>query len=77
MTMPDILSQDPDGPPVPELSHLITEDDRPVDNRFSERQQKLLSAVLFESWDEGKPFEALVDVGLPRLLLQERAEPPT
>ncbi len=49
---------------APDLCHLITEDDNPVDNRFSERQFKLLTHCLLESWNEGKPFEALSDVGL-------------
>ena len=48
----------------PDLSHLITEDDVPVDNRYSERQMPLLTNSLFESWEEGKPFEALTNVGL-------------
>jgi Uma2 family endonuclease len=46
------------------MAHLITEDDTPVDNRFSERQQRLLPSILFASWPEGKPFEALSNVGL-------------
>ena len=46
------------------MEHLVTEDDTPVDNRFSERQQRLLPAILFSSWEEGKPFEALSNVGL-------------
>jgi Uma2 family endonuclease len=53
-----------EDPIAPDLTHLITEDDKPVDNRYSERQFKLLSLPLFDSWDEGKPFEALSDVGL-------------
>ena len=48
----------------PDLSHLVTEDDTPVDNRFSERQQRLLPHLLFSSWPEGRPFEALSNVGL-------------
>lgn len=28
----------------PDVEHLVTEDDTPVDNPFSERQQKLLRA---------------------------------
>lgn len=51
-------------PPRPDTSHLITEDDRPVDNRFSERQMRMLPHILHSSWHEGKPFEALADVGL-------------
>ena len=46
------------------MAHLVTEDDTPVDNRFSERQQRLLPTLLFSSWEEGKPFEALSNVGL-------------
>ena len=46
------------------MSHLVTEDDRPVDNRFSERQQRMLPHILFSSWDQGRPFEALSNVGL-------------
>jgi Uma2 family endonuclease len=51
-------------PIAPDLSHLITVDDKPVDNLYSERQFKLLTVPLFDSWDEGKPFEAMSDVGL-------------
>ena len=54
----------PEEPLAPDLSHLVTEDETPVDNRYSERQYSLLKVPLFESWDEGKPFEALTDVGL-------------
>ena len=55
----------PQGEPLaPDLSHLITEDEKPVDNRYSERQFTLLSLPLFDSWEQGKPFEALTDVGL-------------
>jgi Uma2 family endonuclease len=46
------------------MAHLVTEDDTPVDNRHSERQRRLLPDILFASWSEGKPFEALTDVGL-------------
>ena len=46
------------------MAHLVTEDDTPVDNRFSERQQRLLPSILFSSWEEGKPFEAVSNVGL-------------
>lgn len=60
-TYPQIQSEEPSAP---DLSHLITEDDTPVDNRYSERQFSLLKIPLFESWEEGKPFEALTDVGL-------------
>ena len=64
MSMADPLQYQAEQTFAPDLSHLITEDDTGVDNRYTERQQKLLSVPLFESWEEGKPFEALVDVGV-------------
>jgi len=54
----------PEEPLAPDLSHLVTEDETPVDNRYSERQYSLLKVPLFDCWEEGKPFEALTDVGL-------------
>jgi len=64
MDVAETLSTPHEEPLAPDLSHLITEDEKPVDNRYSERQYTLLSLPLFDSWDEGKPFEALTDVGL-------------
>lgn len=64
MDVAETLSTPNDEPLAPDLSHLVTEDEKPVDNRYSERQYTLLSLPLFDSWDEGKPFEALTDVGL-------------
>jgi len=51
----------------PDISHLITEDDTPVDNIFSERQMALLRASLYDSWPgpgDGRPFVAMANVGL-------------
>lgn len=64
MDVAETISTPYPEPPAPDLTHLITEDDKPVDNRFSERQFTLLSLPLFDSWEQGKPFEALTDVGL-------------
>ena len=64
MDVAETLSTPNEEPLAPDLSHLVTEDDKPVDNRYSERQYTLLSLPLFDSWEEGKPFEALTDVGL-------------
>ncbi len=36
-----------DLPESPDVSHLITEDDTPVDNLFSEKQQRLLTRPLY------------------------------
>jgi Uma2 family endonuclease len=51
----------------PDVEHLITEDDTPVDNIFSEKQQRLLTEPLYHSPDwagEGRSFIALANVGL-------------
>ncbi|MGE0085549.1 MAG: Uma2 family endonuclease [Desulfococcaceae bacterium] len=53
-----------DGVPVPDLTHIITEDDTPVDNIFSEKQQRLLSESLNLSWKPGTPFIAAANVGI-------------
>ncbi|MBD2102182.1 Uma2 family endonuclease [Leptolyngbya sp. FACHB-261] len=34
----------------PDVSHLVTEDDAPVDNLFSETLQRLLTVCLYSSW---------------------------
>ena len=41
----------------PGVEHLVTEDDTPVDNLFSEKQQRLLTEPLYASWPG--PGEAL------------------
>jgi Uma2 family endonuclease len=51
----------------PELRHLITEDGKPVDNPFVEKQYELLKDPLKNSWPElgeGRSFLALTNVGL-------------
>jgi Uma2 family endonuclease len=51
----------------PQVDHLVTEDDIPVDNIYSEKQQRLLTESLYASWDgpgAGRPFIALANVGL-------------
>lgn len=58
---------DPTQPVPPELAptveHLVTEDDTPVDNIFSEKQQRLLTEPLYSSWNRS-PFVAMANVGL-------------
>lgn len=52
---------------APEVSHLITEDDEPVDNLFSEKQQRLLTEPLYSSWKgpgKGRTFVAMANVGV-------------
>jgi Uma2 family endonuclease len=49
---------------IPDLTHVVTEDDEPVDNLFSERQQRLLVESLYASAHHLKPFLAMANVGL-------------
>lgn len=55
------------------VEHLVTEDDEPVDNIFSEKHQRMLTASLYDSWkplpDEEHPneprrFLAAANVGI-------------
>jgi Uma2 family endonuclease len=52
---------------------IVTEDDTPVDNIYSEKQQRLLTEPLYSSWPgpgDGRPFVASANVGVfyePRL----------
>ncbi|MBT9558287.1 MAG: Uma2 family endonuclease [Myxococcales bacterium] len=77
--------------PIPDVSKLVTEDDTPVDNIFSERQMSLLVASLHGGWTpmrDGapRPFLALANVGIfantkeppvvPDVLLSLDVEPP-
>jgi hypothetical protein len=51
----------------PVVDHLVTEDDTPVDNVFSEKQMRLLTEPLYSSWiDSGgqRSFVAMANVGL-------------
>jgi len=56
----------------PDVSALVIEDDTPVDNIFTEKQQRLLTEPLYASWSgpapeegqESRPFAALANVGL-------------
>ena len=50
--------------PAPDISHLITEDDTPVDNLISEKQQRLLTSSLYSSLKRDVPFLAAANVGL-------------
>ena len=55
----------------PDISHIEIEDDEPVDNVYSEKQQRLLTESLYSSWpgppseDGGfRPFLAAANVGV-------------
>jgi len=47
-----------------DLSDIVTEDDTPVDNIFSEKQQRLLVEPLYTAWKPGRPFIASANVGV-------------
>jgi Uma2 family endonuclease len=48
----------------PNIDHIKTEDDAPVDGVFSEKQMRLLTGTLYDSWKTDMPFVALANVGL-------------
>ncbi len=55
----------------PDISHIVIEDDEPVDNIYSEKQQRLLTEPLYSSWagpvdEDGRrrPFIATANVGV-------------
>ena len=53
--------------PTPDISHIETEDDTPVDNLYSEKQMRLLAESLYTSWagpGDGRKFVAMANVGL-------------
>ncbi len=54
-----------------DLTHIVTEDDEPVDNIFSAIQQRLLVEPLYSSWTgpgEERPFFAESNIGVFYLL---------
>jgi Uma2 family endonuclease len=70
----------------PNIDHIVTEDGAPVDNLYSEKQQRFLADSLYNSWKPGEPFVAMSNVGLfyaikkppfvPDLLVSLGVEPP-
>src|SRR5258706_3296477 len=64
--------------PRPNIDHLITEDDTPVDNIPSEKNQRLLTEPLYSSWagpGEGRVFLVAANVGLFRSMHQQAVVP--
>lgn len=52
---------------LPDVSHLVTEDDEPLDNVPSEKQQRLLTETLYSSWNgatNAQEFLVAANVGL-------------
>ena len=62
--MPETLLEPTQMVEAPDISHIITEDGEPVDNLFSEKQQRLLVESLYSSWNPGQPFIAAANVGI-------------
>jgi hypothetical protein len=56
----------PDPDIAPDISHLTIEDDTPVDNLISEKQQRLLTETLYSNSDvfESRPFLVAANVGV-------------
>ena len=54
-------------PIPPDISDLVIEDDTPVDNFYSEKQQRFLTTILYDSWrglDDTGRFIAAANVGV-------------
>ena len=49
---------------APDISHIETENDEPVDNLFSAKQQRLLVEPLYSSWQPLRSFLADANVGV-------------
>lgn len=49
---------------MPDVRYLVTEDDTPVDNLFSEKQQRLLVEPLYSSWNPECRFLAAANIGI-------------
>lgn len=60
---------------APDYTSIVTEDDTPVDNFQSEKQQRLLVEPLYSSWVPGVPFIAAANVGLFYALKQNPIVP--
>jgi Putative restriction endonuclease len=65
-------------PEIPNIDHLVLEDDTPVDNFFFEKLHRLLCETLYDSWPgpgDGRPFLVAANVGLYRYLRQQAVVP--
>lgn len=79
MTQQPLLNQeerlDPEEIAFPDISDLVIEDDTPVDNFQSAKQQRLLVEPLYSSWKPGIPFIADANVGLFYAIKQDPLVP--
>ena len=60
---------------APDVSHLVIEDDTPLDNFQTEKQQRLLVEPLYSSWQPGNPFVTAANVGIFSSLEEEGIAP--
>lgn len=60
---------------IPDISNLVIEDDIPLDNFQSEKQQRLLTDPLYSSWSPGIPFIAAANVGVFYAIKQDPIVP--
>lgn len=63
---------------MPDIQNVITEDDTPVDNLPSEKQQRLLTEPLYSSWagpGAGRTFLAAANIGIFYLARQPAIVP--
>jgi len=49
---------------VIDYESIVTEDDTPVDSLLTEKQQRLLTDALYNSWHPNRPFVVMANVGL-------------
>jgi hypothetical protein len=87
-TSTDLESPEYDDLVIPDISDLVIEDDTPVDNLISEKQQRLLTEPLYSNQDlfKGRSFLASANVGVfyalrrsplvPDVFLSLDVEPP-
>jgi Uma2 family endonuclease len=61
--------------PIPDISHLILEDDIPVDNFQSEKQQRCLVDPLYSSNVLSRPFLVAANVGIFNSITSEGIAP--
>ncbi len=67
--IPAVLPDPPQDRPLPpeywpSIDHLVTEDASPMDNIYSEKQQRLLTRPLYSSWVPEESFVVLANVGM-------------
>jgi len=60
---------------TPDVSHLVIEDDRPLDNFQTEKQQRLLVEPLYSSWHPSEAFIAAANVGIFSSATEEGTAP--